>query len=139
MKPVELVVASSGKTSHTKDVVADVRTLKEKRPDWFNEIIQDYLNVVNNGRRALEALDFDLVGQLMNKNHHLLQQITVSNDLLDRMVDIARNAGALGSKLTGTGRGGNMISLTPGLILQEKVANALSEAGYRVWKTLIGI
>jgi mevalonate kinase len=54
------------------------------------------------------------------------------------MVVISRKAGALGAKVTGTGRGGNMIALTPGMKLRDKVASALQAAGYEVWKTTIG-
>jgi mevalonate kinase len=47
----------------------------------------------------------------MDVNHKLLQQMTVSSPELDRLVDAARRAGALGAKLSGGGRGGNMIAL----------------------------
>ena len=138
-KPVGLVIASSGMTSNTKDVVADVRQLKEQKPQWFEDIVKEYKVVIQDGRQALEELDLKRVGQLMDRNHQLLQQITVSNDKLDQMVKLAKDAGAWGSKVTGTGRGGNMISLTPTDDLQMAVADALEQAGYRVWKTLIGI
>ena len=75
----------------------------------------------------------------MNQNHKLLQEITVSNETLDNMVQLALNAGALGAKVTGTGRGGNMIALTPGKPLQNAVAKALEDQKYRVWKTVIGV
>jgi mevalonate kinase len=75
----------------------------------------------------------------MNKNHELLQKITVSNDALDKMVKLAKYNGALGAKVTGTGRGGNIIALTPGSELQDKVYNALKDAGHPAWKTLIGV
>ena len=55
------------------------------------------------------------------------------------MVQIARDAGALGAKVTGTGRGGNINVLTPGADLQDKVYNALKDAGYAAWKTKIGV
>jgi mevalonate kinase len=138
-KPVELVIASSGMTANTSVVVADVRKKKEANPDWFEGIIQEYREVVKEGRAALDNMDLERFGQLMNKNHELLQNITVSNDVLDKMVKLARDNGALGSKVTGTGRGGNMISLTPGTELQDKVYNALKDAGHPAWKTLIGI
>ncbi len=40
----------------------------------------------------------------MNENHKLLRDITVSCKALDEMVELAKNAGAFGAKLTGTGR-----------------------------------
>ncbi|GAJ20399.1 unnamed protein product, partial [marine sediment metagenome] len=138
-KSVELVIASCGMTSNTKDVVADVRKLKEMKPEQFDTIVKQYLQVVKEGRKALENGDFDAVGSYMNQNHKLLQEITVSNETLDNMVQLALNAGALGAKVTGTGRGGNMIALTPGKPLQDAVAKALEDQKYRVWKTVIGV
>jgi mevalonate kinase len=64
----------------------------------------------------------------MNQNHELLQLLTVSSPELDRLVEAARSAGALGAKLSGGGRGGNMIAL----VEPERSANvvrALKEAG----------
>ena len=136
--PVELVIGSTGITSDTKEVVGEVKKLKDKDPKRFDSIIKEYLQIVSQGRQALEKADLILVGKLMDKNHKLLQDITVSNAVLDKMVEIARKAGAVGAKLTGTGRGGNMIALTPGTKLRDKVASALQSAGYEVWKTTIG-
>jgi len=55
------------------------------------------------------------------------------------MQEIALKAGALGAKLTGTGRGGLLIALTPGKELQEKVAEALEKEGFECQKTSIGL
>ena len=136
--PVELVIGSSGITSDTKKVVDAVRKLKDKDPKWFDGIIAEYSKLIAQGRQALEKFDLPLVGKLMDKNHTLLQEITVSNEVLDSMVAMSRKAGALGAKVTGTGQGGNMIALTPGVKLRDKVASTLQAAGYEVWKTTIG-
>lgn len=138
-KPVEMVIASSGMTANTSVVVADVRKKKEENPDWFDKIIKEYQDVMKEARQALDEMDLERVGQLMNKNHGLLQQITVSNEKLDKMVKIARKAGALGAKVTGTGRGGNINCLTPGAELQDKVYKSLTDAGFPAWKTKIGV
>jgi mevalonate kinase len=69
-----------------------------------------------------------LLGELMNENHVLLQKLSVSSPELDQLVEAAREAGALGAKLSGGGRGGNMIALVePGIA--EAVSLSLKEAG----------
>lgn len=138
-KPIELVIASSGMTANTAVVVGDVRNKKEEDPEWFDDIVKEYQDVIKEGREALENMELERVGRLMDKNHNLLQKITISNDVLDEMVKLARDNGALGAKVTGTGRGGNIIALTPGSDLQDNVYSALKDAGYPAWKTLIGI
>jgi mevalonate kinase len=57
-----------------------------------------------------------------------LQEMTVSSPELDRLVSAARNAGALGAKLSGGGRGGNMIALVEDNRAQS-IADALISAG----------
>ena len=69
-----------------------------------------------------------MLGELMNKNHSLLQELTVSSPELDQLVEAARNAGALGAKLSGGGRGGNVIALVQPEIA-EAVSSSLKEAG----------
>jgi mevalonate kinase len=64
----------------------------------------------------------------MNQNHALLQEMTVSSPELDRLVQAAREAGALGAKLSGGGRGGNMIALVKP-DSAEAVSRSLKEAG----------
>jgi mevalonate kinase len=64
----------------------------------------------------------------MDANQALLQIMSVSSPELERLLSAARAAGAQGAKLSGGGRGGNMIALTP----KEKapaVAEALLSAG----------
>ena len=63
----------------------------------------------------------------MNENHDLLREMGVSSPELDRLVSAAREAGALGAKLSGAGRGGNMIALAAGRA--DDIAQALREAG----------
>ena len=105
----------------------------------FSTESDQYLDLVQSGKQALLDLDFNKVGELMNENHRLLQEITVSCKELDDLVDTARVNGAVGAKMTGTGRGGIQISLTPGEGVQNKVAAAIEATGVRVWKTKIGI
>ncbi len=138
-KPVEIVLANSGITQETKNVVADVKTLKEKKPKEFEKIFSDYRKLYDSAIEALRKEDWKKIGNLMNKNHALLQKITVSCKELDKMQKIALKAGAYGAKLTGTGRGGLLIALTPDTALREKVASALEAKGFACQKTKIGV
>jgi mevalonate kinase len=67
----------------------------------------------------------------MDENHALLIELGVSSPKLNDLVETARFAGALGAKLSGAGRGGNMIALVEDDFAEE-VTEALREAG-AVW------
>lgn len=139
-KPVHLVIASTGLTASTTEVVGDVRAKREADPQWFDEIARDYNDLVHDARNALLNLKLKMVGHLMNRNHELLQELTVSCKELDDLVKIALDNGALGAKMTGTGRGGNQISLAPDEKTMNIIADALERNGAAaVWKTSFGL
>lgn len=137
--PVNIVISNTGLTASTAKVVADVRKQKDKDPKKFEKIFNDYCDIISKARKALIENQLDEIGDLMNKNQNLLRQINVSSPELEKMIKIALDYGALGAKLTGTGRGGNMFALTPGKGLQETISNIFKKQGYMVWKTTIGI
>jgi len=137
-KKIPLVIANSGITASTTEVVADVRNLKEENPKKFEKIFKDYKNLAVKAKEALLEGNIITVAELMNKNHELLQEITVSGEINDKLVDIAINNGAIGAKMTGTGRGGLVISLAETEKIQNKIARAIEKAGYDAWKTMIG-
>ena len=139
-KSANLVIASTGLTASTKVVVGDVKKKKDADPEWFDSISREYNQLVNDAKAALIELDFEKVGELMNKNHEMLQQLTVSCKELDNLVKIARENRAIGAKMTGTGRGGNMIALAPDETTMEKIAEALKKGGAAgVWTTSFGL
>ncbi|MBN1357182.1 mevalonate kinase [Candidatus Bathyarchaeota archaeon] len=138
-KPVEIVIGSTGNVANTKAMVAGVAERKNKYPEKYSQIFKQAENLTYSGRKALESNDLKKVGELMNENHRLLQEIEVSSRELDLLVDIARKKCAFGAKLTGGGGGGCMVALTPGKELQEKVAVTIEKEGYEVLRTKIGV
>ena len=137
-KKMLLVIANSGITASTTELVADVRSLKEENPEKFEKICTEYKKIAEEAKKALLKGDIATIGNLMNQNHKKLQQITVSGKINDELVGIALENGAIGSKLTGTGRGGLVISLAENEEMQEKIANAIEKEGYDSWRTIIG-
>ncbi len=138
IEPVEIVLGNTGITSNTSEVVADVRKKKEANEREFDKIFRDYGKIAESALGAFRENDVESVGKLMNENHSLLQKIGVSCKELEELVETAREQGAVGAKLTGTGRGGLMIALTPGKELQEKVAEAIEATGKTAFRTKIG-
>ncbi|MFO7872283.1 MAG: mevalonate kinase [Candidatus Undinarchaeales archaeon] len=137
--PVEIVLGNTGLTTDTAKAVAGVKERKEKNPEKYNKLFEQARNLVGKAKEELLNSNFKEVGKLMNKNHTLLKAIEVSHPKLDELVDIARENGAYGAKMTGGGLGGYMLALTPGKELQDKVAEAMEEAGYEALKTKIGV
>ncbi len=127
-KPFTVVIGNTGIPAPTKQAVGDVRRLwmrdQYNIENVFNEIAQ--ISLI--GRRAIESGKPELLGELMDQNHAYLQQLTVSCPELDHLVERARQAGALGAKLSGSGRGGNMIALVD-QARAESIAEAVLSAG----------
>ncbi|MEZ4637398.1 MAG: hypothetical protein R2856_20990 [Caldilineaceae bacterium] len=86
---------------------------------WFDEIGE----IVHAARRAIEDGDIAQIGPLMDANQRVLAQIGVSCDALDHLIHAARGAGAAGAKLSGGGRGGNLIAA-----VDENTAAAVADA-----------
>ncbi len=136
--PVEIVLVDSGIVGGTKNVVGAVKELFEQDPEKIKIIFDEYKKLFEQAKKALADFDLKALGNLMNKNQELLSALTVSCPKLDEIIDIAKKAGAFGAKLTGTGRGGLVLALTPGKVLQENVASALEQSGFFTLKTTIG-
>ncbi|HCB02556.1 MAG TPA: mevalonate kinase, partial [Anaerolineae bacterium] len=110
-KPFTIVIADTGIPAPTKESVGDVRRLWLKDNNKFENIFNEIAQISLIARRSIESGKPELLGELMDHNHSLLQQLTVSSPELDKLVLSACDAGALGAKLSGGGRGGNMIAL----------------------------
>jgi mevalonate kinase len=127
-KPFTIVIGDSGIPAPTKESVGDVRNLWSNEKIIFEKIFNEIAQISTIARRSIENGQPESLGELMDQNHALLQKLTVSSLELDKLVDAARNAGASGAKMSGGGRGGNMIALVE-KEKAETVANALVSAG----------
>jgi mevalonate kinase len=127
-RPLHLLIADTGIRSSTKVVVGDVRRQWQADPAHFETLFDGCGQIARRARATIEQGDLDEIGRLMTKNHTLLQEMTVSSPELDRLVMVAVKAGALGAKMSGAGRGGNMLALVDEG-KETAVQEALSGAG----------
>jgi mevalonate kinase len=109
--PFTLAIADSGIRSPTKETVGDVRRGWEQDSEHYERIFDAIAAAVQAGRQAIAGGDFGRLGRLMDENQALLAQLGVNSAPLERLIAAARSAGALGAKLSGGGRGGNVIAL----------------------------
>jgi mevalonate kinase len=134
--PFSLVVGHSGEPGSTRETVAAVAALHKGRTAETEEHFREIAALVESARDAIELWDLETLGECMTEAHAHLQWLGVSTFALDRMVDAALEAGALGAKLTGGGGGGCAIALAPGK--ESSVEAAWAKAGFTTFVAELG-
>lgn len=124
-----LIVADTGIQGQTKKAVSAVQQLMHQQPQATNQLITKLGQLTNDAVATLANNELAQLGAIMNQAQVILKQLTVSSPALDHLVATAQQAGALGSKLTGGGRGGCMISLTDTKQHANTIAQQLAQNG----------
>jgi len=106
-----LAVGIAGPPASTKLMVEGVARLRQRRPAVVEKALEGIRALVKNAKLCLEAGDITGLGSLMNYNQMLLSGLFVSTEGIERCCALARDAGALGVKLTGAGGGGAVVAL----------------------------
>ncbi|MDI3502877.1 MAG: mevalonate kinase [Archaeoglobi archaeon] len=132
----DIIIAFTGVSSSTKELVSSVRALRDRYPEILDEIM-DVIDALSfRVKEKLEKGDLRSLGELMNINQGLLDSIGVSNKQISSMVYAAREKGAYGAKITGAGGGGSIIVLSPPE-KSEEIKEALSPLARSVLRTSI--
>jgi mevalonate kinase len=121
-----VLIVNSGIPGRTREAVDGVRERWQREPDRYNQIFTKIGDITQTAKAIIERGNTDRLGDLMNENHELLQEIGVSTPELDRLATAAREVGALGAKLSGGGLGGHIIALVKSdshAIREEMVKN----------------
>ena len=135
-EPITFVIGMTGIESLTAKMVARVREGRERNPDVYDTMFKGIDAVSGQALEALRRNDLERLGELMNVCQGLLNGLGVSSWELEELIQIARENGALGAKLTGGGGGGSMIALCPDNA--DKVVAGIQEAGYQAMAVKIG-
>ncbi len=81
-------------------------------------MFKTYESIFKEFKNALTIGDLEYIGYLMDVDHGLLNALGLSTANIEKARVILKDMGALGSKITGAGGGGNII----GLFLSEEDA-----------------
>lgn len=140
MRPLDLnlrahlVVADTGVHGRTRVAVADVRAFRERHPARGAQLVAELGRIT---RDVAEDLALDrpaAMGPRLTRAHRALAELGVSSLELDRLVEAALEAGALGAKLTGGGQGGCLLALAADARSAGTIAAALRRSGApRTW------
>lgn len=137
-KPVEIVLGNSGVTSNTASLRGFLKEQEKDDPALFNGRLDLIRAQVRGLGEALAKEDLRETGRIMSENHRMLIDMGLSHPELVRLCKLAESLGAYGSKVTGGGRGGYMVALTPGKELQDRVASAFEAQGIATIRATIG-
>ncbi|MHA1616533.1 MAG: mevalonate kinase [Candidatus Njordarchaeales archaeon] len=108
-----LLLVCTGVERRTKEAVEAVAKLRERAPDIVNRIFKMIGEISERAWTMFREnrIDLRVLGDLMNINHGLLSAIGVSSDVIEEVIYLLRENGAIGAKLTGAGIGGCVIGL----------------------------
>jgi mevalonate kinase len=135
--PFRLIIADTGIHSPTKIAVGDVRKAWKVDHVKYGALFDRCGEIARTARSLIESGQPDQLGPLLTDNHRLLREMGVSCPELDALVGAALNAGALGAKLSGGGRGGNMIALIANESEAQVRGAVLNAGAQRVLATVI--
>lgn len=133
VQSVPIVVGYSGIKADTVNLVKRVSELYKTYPKKVTRIFEGIGKLVLQGQEAIVKEDWVRLGTLMNFNHEYLRDLGVSTEKLESLILAAKEAGALGAKLSGAGGGDCMIALVSDE-RRQAVENAIGQAGGEVMK-----
>ncbi len=108
---LQLIISDSGMTHSTGEVVARVSRYKEGSPERFEDLCRKESRLIDRARGQIQSGEPELIGESMKENQRYLEEIGVSNQALQKMTALA-DLHSFGSKITGAGGGGCIISIT---------------------------
>ena len=133
-----LVIADSGESSSTREVVSMVARERERKPEQVTKTFEAIEALVRNARLALIEGDWRALGQLMDLNQILLSSLMLSTESIEELCHIGREAGALGAKLTGAGGGGCVIALADSPKLADEICARSMQRGFEAFVACCG-
>jgi len=110
-RPLQVVVAHSGETSSTKEMVSLVACQLASNPARVRGKFDEVCDLVEAAETALSTGDVHTLGRLLNLNHGILSSLLLCTPKVEGLCRLARAAGALGVKVTGAGGGGCIVAL----------------------------
>ncbi len=124
-----LVIADSGRQGNTAEAISEVKQLMERNPVHLEGVMKRLGELTDEVSVLLAHNEVKSLGFRMNEAHSCLVQLGVSDEGIESLIQCAREHGAVGAKLTGSGKGGCIIALCEGVDQALRVSRSLEQAG----------
>ena len=105
------LIIDSGVSHDTFSMIEKVSKIKNNSPKDFTSLCTRYGDIYDQVLNYLEHGDIGNIGDLLNRNHELLVSLSLSNPIIDKIINVCNSEGSLGTKITGAGGGGSVLSL----------------------------
>lgn len=136
-EPFELIVALSGESRRTGDMVRAVAERLESDPDATGALLDEMGDAAEQSAADIASGNLAALGPRMNRAQDILRQLGLSTRAIDALCQVAVRAGAVGAKLTGAGGGGAVIALCPDN--PEQVVSAMRALGREAFTVTAGV
>lgn len=131
-----VLITYCGIRHNTRMALEKVREFNELNPQECKQIFEKISNIVKDAESAISKGNIVKIGKLMNSNQKLLDTLGLSNHEIAKINEIAIEYGAFGSKLTGAGLGGCVVTLGTEDNLRA-ISTILEEENYDTYLTEI--
>jgi mevalonate kinase len=108
---IPFLIIDTGITHDTFEMINLVKKIKENNIELFSNMCQEYERIFNSSIKFLKDNDLEKLGILMDENHSILRKLCISNSTIEKIVKICQSGGTFGTKITGSGGGGCILSL----------------------------
>ncbi|WP_119326275.1 mevalonate kinase [Companilactobacillus musae] len=124
-----IVIADSGVKGKTKETVADVKKMYDQNPVKTGAYLKQLGDYATKASSYLIKGNLKQLGLVFSLANEILTKLNLAIPKTDKLIDAANHAGALGSKITGGGRGGCIICLAHNLKNAQMIQKALIKSG----------
>ena len=107
----QLVIVNSNIKHSTDSMVSKVKAFKIKNKEEFSKLSDQESKLVEDVLKLLKENNTKELGEKINQNQKYLETIGISNNQLREMIEIGQKT-SFGAKITGSGGGGCIFTLT---------------------------
>lgn len=106
-----LIIAYSGEKADTPTLIRVVDTKLHHNPKKIDGIFQEIAQIAEDFIDPTESGDWQKIGELFNTSQACAEKLGVSNDRLEELISVAREAGAYGATSSGAAGGDCILAI----------------------------